>query len=58
MANMNINTSRHLLKRLEQDMSDFNSLMSRILITSHNLEGTLTALSQTYKNWKGDIEDS
>lgn len=58
MANLNISTSQHLLKRLEDDMSKLNNLMSQVLIVSSNLEGTWIAISQTHKNWKSDTEDS
>ena len=58
MANIDINISQRLLKELEKGMSSFYNLSSQISIVSSNLEGTLIALGQTYKNWKREVEDS
>jgi hypothetical protein len=57
MTDRNINTSQHLLKRLEEQMSSLRNHLSQAEIISSNLSGTWTAISVTYKNWKRDIEE-
>jgi intein-encoded DNA endonuclease-like protein len=56
MSDHNIATSQQLLKRLEEEINFLNSLMSQVLIVVSNLKGTWTAISNTQKNWKRDIE--
>ncbi len=57
MADHDIQNSRHLLKRLEEEMIFLRSLMSQAEVAASNLQGTWTAISVTYKNWKRDIEE-
>lgn len=56
MADHDIQKSKHLLKRLEEEMIFLSSLMSQAQIVSSNLKGTWIAIDQTYKNWKRDTE--
>ncbi len=58
MADHDIQKSKQLLKRLEEEMSFLSSLMSQATIVSSNLKGTWTAIYQVHKNWKRDIEES
>ena len=58
MANHDIQKSKQLLKRLEEEMIFLSSLMSQALIVASNLKGTWTAIDQVHKNWKRDIEES
>jgi hypothetical protein len=58
MANHDIQKSKQLLKRLEEEMIFLSSLMSQAQIVASNLKGTWTAIDQTHKNWKRDIEES
>ena len=57
MANHDIQNSQHLLKRLEEEMVFLRSLMFQAEVVASNLQGTWTAISVTYKNWKRDIEE-
>ncbi len=56
MADHDIQKSKQLLKRLEEEMSFLSSLMSQAMIMASNLKGTWTAIDQSHKNWKRDIE--
>ena len=58
MANHDIQKSRHLLKRLEEEMYFLNSLLSQALFVASNLKGTWTAIDQAHKSWKQDTERS
>jgi hypothetical protein len=53
-----IQKSQQLLKRLEEEMIFLSSLMSQTQIVASNLKETWTAIGQTHKNWKRDIEES
>ncbi|MBL8675976.1 MAG: hypothetical protein JNJ47_00900 [Alphaproteobacteria bacterium] len=57
MANHDIQNSQHLLKRLEEEMTFLRSLMSQAEVVASNLQGTWTAVSVTYDNWKRDIKE-
>jgi len=57
MTDSNIATSKHLLKRLKEEMNLLRSLMSQVDIVSSNLQGTWTAVRVTYENWKRDVEE-
>ena len=57
MADHDIQNSHHLLKRLEEEMVFLRSLMFQAEVVASNLQGTWTAISVTYKNWKRDIEE-
>jgi hypothetical protein len=56
MVDHDIQKSKQLLKRLEEEMIFLSSLMSQAQIVVSNLKGTWTAIDQTYKNWKRDTE--
>lgn len=56
MADHDIQKSKHLLKRLKEEMSFLSSLMSQADVVSSNLQGTWTAIRVTYENWERDIE--
>ena len=57
MTNYDIQKSRHLLKRLEEEMIFLRSLMSQASVVSSNLQGTWIAIEQTHKNWEQNIEN-
>lgn len=57
MTDTDIQNSRHLLKRLDEEMIFLSSLMSQAQIVASNLKGTWTAIDQTHKNWKRDSEE-
>ncbi len=58
MVDHDIQKSKQLLKRLEEEMSFLSSLMSQAMILASNMKGTWTAIDQTHKNWKRNIEES
>lgn len=58
MVDHDIQNSQHLLKRLEEEMIFLRSLMSQAEVVSSNLQGTWTAISVTYDNWKRRTEES
>lgn len=58
MADHDIQKSKQLLKRLEEEMIFLSSLMSQAQIVASNLKGTWTAIDQTNKSWKRDTEES
>lgn len=57
MADHDIQKSIHLLKRLKEEMSFLNSLVSQADIVCSNLQGTWTAIRVTHGNWIRDIEE-
>ena len=57
MGDHDIQKSKQLLKRLEEEMIFLSSLMSQAQIVSSNLKGTWTAIQQTHKGWKRDAEE-
>jgi len=57
MADHDIQKSKQLLKRLEEEMIFLSSLMSQAQIVASNLKGTWTAIDQTHKSWKRDIAE-
>jgi hypothetical protein len=59
MANHDIQTSIHLLKRLEDEMNILRNILAQAQMASSNLRGTWNAIDVTHINWKRDIiEDS
>lgn len=58
MVDHDIQNSQHLLKRLEEEMIFLRSLMSQAEVVASNLQGTWTAISVTYGNWKRRTEES
>lgn len=56
MADHDIQKSKHLLKRLKEEMSFLSNLMAQADIVSSNLQGTWTAVRITYENFEKDIE--
>ena len=58
MTDLDIYTSQHLLKRLEEEMIFLKSLMSQAEIVTSNIKKTWTAISVTHENWKRDNEKS
>ena len=59
MANPDIQKSKHLLKRLDEEMiflsslmTQINSLSSQVLFVSSNIKGTWFAIDEIYKNWE------
>ncbi len=66
MADHDIQKSKHLLKRLDEEMIFLSSLMaqvsslsSQVLIVSSNIKGTWSSIAEIHKNWenKGKIEE-
>ena len=57
MADHDIQKSQHLLKRLEEEMIFLRNLMSQAEVVASNLQGTWTAVSVTYGNWKRDLKE-
>ena len=57
MADHDIQNSHRLLKRLEEEMIFLRSLMSQAEVVASNLQGTWTAVSVTYANWKRDLKE-
>ena len=58
MTNSDIQNSRHLLKRLDEEMmflsdlmAQVNSLSTQVHFISSNLKGTFDALEAMNKNW-------
>jgi len=58
MADHDIQKSKQLLKRLEEEMIYLSSLISQAQVVASNLKGTWIAIGQTHKNWKQDIAES
>lgn len=58
MADHDIQKSIHLLKRLKEEMSFLNSLVSQADIVCSNLQGTWTAIRVTHGNWIRDIKEN
>ena len=57
MAKHDIQESRHLLKELEEEISQMRELMRQLQVVSHNIEGTWIAIYVTQGNWKRDFEE-
>ena len=57
MADHDIQKSHHLLKALEEEMVSLRNLMSQAEVVAFNLQGTWTAVSVTYGNWKRDLKE-
>ena len=58
MADHDIQKSRHLLKRLEEEMiflsslmTQINNLSSQVICVSSNIKGTWSAIDGIHKNW-------
>jgi hypothetical protein len=67
MADHDIQKSRHLLKRLEEEMiflrglmTQMNSLSSQALYVSSNIKETWSSIEETHKNWenKAKVEET
>jgi intein-encoded DNA endonuclease-like protein len=56
MTDPNIAISKHLLKRLEEEINFLNSLMAQVLAVTSNLKGTWTSIKHAQESWKRDIE--
>ena len=59
MTNPDIQNSRHLLKRLDEEMiflsslmTQINSLSSQVLYVSSNIKGTWSSIDEIHKNWE------
>jgi hypothetical protein len=52
MTNPDIQKSRHLLKRLDEEMTFLSSLMAQALFVSSNLKATWNAIDEIHKNWE------
>jgi hypothetical protein len=50
MTDPDIQKSRHLLKRLDEEMNFLSSLMSQALFVSSNLKATWNAIDAIHKN--------
>lgn len=64
MTNYDIQNSRHLLKRLDEEMIFLRSLMAQIdslsaqaLYVSSNIKGTYSSLDKLYKNWDKEANE-
>lgn len=64
MTDPDIQNSRHLLKRLDEEMiflSDLmiqiNSLSSQVLYVSSNIKGTWSAIDKIHKNWENKAKE-
>jgi hypothetical protein len=58
MADLDIHKSKHLLKRLEEEMLFLSSLMSQAQIVASNLKETWVAVEQAHKQWKKAAEEA
>ena len=56
MADPNIATFQHLLKRLEEQSKCLNILLSQVSFVSSRLNRTRAALKTALETWKSDIE--
>jgi hypothetical protein len=52
MTDLDIQKSRHLLKRLDEEMMFLSSLVSQALFISSNLKTTWNAIDAIHKNWE------
>ncbi len=59
MADHDIQKSKNLLKRLDEEiiflsslMSQINALSSQVLYVSSNIKGTWSAIDEIHKNWE------
>jgi hypothetical protein len=59
MADHDIQKSKHLLKRLDEEMiflsslmTQINSLSSQVLCVSSNIKGTWYAIDEIHRNWE------
>jgi hypothetical protein len=59
MADHDIQKSKNLLKRLDEEiiflsslMSQINALSSQVLYVSSNIKGTWSAIDEIYENWE------
>lgn len=56
MADLDIHKSKHLLKRLEEEIMFLSSLMSQAQMVASNLKETWGAIEQSHKQWKNSTE--
>lgn len=59
MADLDIQKSKHLLKRLDEEMiflsslmTQINNLSSQVLYVSSNIKGTWSSIDEIHKNWE------
>ena len=59
MTDPDIQNSRHLLKRLDEEMiflssliTQINSLSSQVLYVSSNIKGTWSTIDEIHKSWE------
>lgn len=59
MADHDIQKSKNLLKRLDEEiiflssiMSQINALSSQVLYVSSNIKGTWSSIDEIYENWE------
>ena len=64
MTDPDIQNSRHLLKRLDEEMiflsslmTQINSLSSQVLYVSSNIKGTWSAIDAIHKNWENKAKE-
>jgi archaellum component FlaC len=64
MADHDIQKSKNLLKRLDEEiiflsslMSQINALSSQVLYVSSNIKGTWSSIDEIHKNWEKKKEE-
>jgi len=64
MADHDIQKSKNLLKRLNEEiiflsslMSQINALSSQVLYVSSNIKGTWSSIDEIHKNWEKKKEE-
>jgi hypothetical protein len=58
MADLDIHKSKHLLKRLEEEMMFLSSLMSQARIVASNLKETWDSIDRANKHWKKTTDEA
>lgn len=58
MADPNIHNFEHFLKELEKNVGTINTLLQQVSIVLNNSHGTCTAMFQTCRNWRRDLDKS
>ena len=57
MTDHHIQASRHLLKELEEEISQMRELMRQLQVISHNMDGTWIAIHVNHRNWRRNLEE-
>ena len=57
MAGHDIQKSKNLLKRLDEEMIFLGSLTSQVILVSSNIKGTWSAIDTVHKNWEKGKEE-